>query len=170
MKVLIEETATKQLVEAEILPATKLGMPLKKDGWQFNWRELARQNKEAMFFKLIRKEAPFEIEGMLMIKLENDEMLAMKNVEVSPSNLGQNGKFDRVAGCLIAYACHKSHELASGNYKGFLTFESKTKLIPLYIKKYKATQALGQKMFITDSNGNKLIEEYLGLNTDDPNF
>jgi len=170
MQAYIEETATKRLVEAQILSASRQDLPLKKDGWQFNWRELARKNEEAMFFKLVRTEALQEIEGMLMIFLENREMLAMKNIELAPDNIGRKGKFDLVAGCLIAYACYQSQKLAKGNYRGFLIFESKSKLVPLYQKKYGATHAIGQKMFIDDIKGKELIERYLGLSIGEINL
>ena len=144
MKVLIEETATKQLVEAEILPATKLGMPLKKDGWQFNWRELARENKEALFFKLVKEEAPFQIEGMLMLSLRlNKEMVEMSNIENAPYNIGKNKKYDWVTGCLLAYACLLGFQIGKNNYKGFVSFESKTALMEHYHKVYGAKYALG---------------------------
>jgi hypothetical protein len=45
MKVLIEETKTKHKVEAQILPVKKIGMPLKKDGWQFRDSEKNKVRK-----------------------------------------------------------------------------------------------------------------------------
>lgn len=93
----------------------------------------------------------------------NDEMLYMNNIEVAPQNYGSEGKYENIAGCLIAYACLKSIELGQKYYKGYLTFESKTKLIPLYEKKYKATLATGQRMFIEPKAGLELIEKYLKL-------
>ena len=65
-----------------------------------------------------------------------------------------------MAGCLIAFACRQSFKLES-NYKGFLTFESKTKLIDWYIEKYNAKIAIGQKIYIEPKDGQKLINEYL---------
>jgi len=46
-------------------------------------------------------------------------------------------------------------------HKGYLTFESKTKLIPLYQQKYGAILAMGQRMFIDPEMGLKLIDKYL---------
>ena len=87
-------------------------------------------------------------------------MLIMDVLEVAPHNIGSDKRYDYVAGSLIAYACRESFKL-EGNYKGFLTFVSKTNLIDWYTKKYGAELALGQRMFIDWENGKKLIEKYL---------
>ena len=88
-------------------------------------------------------------------------MLIMDLVEIAPYNIGKGTKrYDYVAGCLIAFSCKESFKLES-NYKGFLTFESKTKLIDWYMEKYHAKIAIGQKMFIEPNDGQILINEYL---------
>lgn len=96
-----------------------------------------------------------------MLTLMNNEMLYMNNIEVAPHNLGSTGAYDNVAGCLIAFGCLKSFELGSNHYTGYLTFESKTALIPLYQKKYGATLAMGQKMYIAPQAGLTLIKKFL---------
>ncbi len=88
-------------------------------------------------------------------------MLYMNNVEIAPHNYGSKGNYENVAGCLIAFGCLKSFELGQNHYKGYLTFESKTELVDLYKKKYNATLAIGQRMFIEPQEGLKLIEKYL---------
>lgn len=99
-----------------------------------------------------------------MLSVMYSEMLYMNNIEVVPHNFGKNGKYNHVAGALIAYACMKSFELGKNNYRGYLTFESKTELITLHQNKYKATLAMGQKMFIDPESGLKLMKTYLNLN------
>jgi hypothetical protein len=85
----------------------------------------------------------------------------MDVIEIAPHNIGSSSKrFDYIAGCLVAFACRESFKI-EGDYKGFLTFTSKTNLINWYKTKYGATQALGQRMFIDDSIGLQLIEKYL---------
>ena len=60
----------------------------------------------------------------------------MDLVEIAPHNIGQRDKRYRpVAGCLIAFGCRESFKLES-SYKGFLSFESKTRLIAWYKKRY----------------------------------
>lgn len=134
-------------------------IPLKKDGWSFNWRSLLK-NKDGQSYILRTLNSPSRIEGALCLRLEY-EMLIMDALELSPDNIGRkNKRYDYVAGCLIAFGCKESFNI-TGNYKGVLTFVSKTKLIKWYAEKYGAELALGQRMFIDWENGEKLIEKYL---------
>ncbi len=137
-------------------------IPFKKEGWKFNWRSL-QKTEGAILYKVALNNSPKIIEGLLMITLISGEMVYMNNLEVAPHNYGKEGKYNNTAGCLIAYACWLSFEKGGGNYRGFLSFESKTTLIQLYERKYKASRAMGQKMFIDDKAGKELIKHYLQL-------
>ena len=148
-----------QLVKAEIVVPKPDEIPLVKDGWNFNWRDLSKA-KNARMVVLRTIEPNPSIEGALQLKIEN-EMLIMSVLEIAPHNIGQkNKKYDYVAGCLIAFACRESFKLESA-YKGFLTFMSKTSLIKWYSEKYGASLGLGQRMYIDSEEGMKLINEYL---------
>ncbi|MBL7794082.1 MAG: hypothetical protein JNK77_17265 [Saprospiraceae bacterium] len=160
MKVFLKAIENGELVEAIITKAEKGDMPLRKDGWQFTWKKLFSTDG-ALFYKLAKVATPEEVEGILMLTLINEEMLYMNNLEVAPHNYGSTGKYDNVAGCLIAFACYKSFELGKNHYLGFLTFESKTQLIELYERKYGATFAMGQKMFFDPGAGKKLMKKFL---------
>jgi len=148
-----------KLIKSEIVPIDKRKIPLKKDGWNFNWRQLSKEeNGQTFFLRTIN--SPNQVEGALQLKFEYD-MLVMDALELAPQNNGQkNKRYDYVAGCLIAFACRESFKI-EGDYKGFLTFVSKTNLIEWYAKKYGAELALGQRIFIDWENGEKLIEKYL---------
>lgn len=165
MKIQLKEVETGKLYEGQILESFPKEMPLKKDGWQFTWKKLAKV-EGAQFYKITLKDSPKTIEGLLMITLINDEMVYMNNIEVAPHNYGSKGKYENVAGCLIAFASKKSFEIGRGNYLGFLSFDSKTQLISLYQEKYGATWAMGQKMFIDPIEGRKLMEKYLNITAD----
>ncbi len=147
-------------IDAQIEKASFKDMPMKKKGWQFTWRILFK-TEGAEFYKLTLKDDALNIQGMLMFSLMYEEMLYMNNIEVAPHNVGSAGKFDNIAGALIAFACLKSFELGKNTYKGYLTFDSKTKLIPVYKEKYGAINSMGQKMFIDPVQGLKLIKKYL---------
>lgn len=146
------------LVEVEIVKGILKDMPLKKDGWNFNWRSTIKRSQTETFVLRI-KSNPTSIQGVLHLK-KQEGMLIMDLVEIAPQNIGKNKRYNYVAGCLIAFACRESFKLDS-NYKGFLSFESKTRLIDWYINNYYAQIAIGQKMFIEPSDGEKLIEIYL---------
>lgn len=154
----IYDIRNNKLIEAEIVLASGK-MPLKKDGWNFDWNKLVKE-KNTQTYVLRLKDETQCIEGVLQLRLEND-MLIMDVIEIAPHNVGSsNKKFDFVAGCLIAFGCRESFKI-EGIYKGFLTFTSKTDLIDWYKINYGATQVLGQRMFIDDSIGLQLIKKYL---------
>lgn len=155
----ILDNKSKKLKEAEIVPANKIKCPLKKDGWNFNWKKLIQeQNCKIYFLKLV--ESSQGVEGALQLRMV-EGMLIMNVLEIAPHNIGRNNKkYDYVAGCLIAFACRESFKLES-EYKGFLTFVSKSSLIQWYANKYGAIVTLGQRMYISDITGIKLIKEYL---------
>ena len=155
----ILDAISRKLVKAEIVAADNNEVPLKKDGWSFNWRQLTHEENSKTFF-LKTVEPPQNVEGAIQLKIEN-EMLIMNVLEIAPHNIGSKNKtYDDVAGCLIAFACRESFKL-EGDYKGFLTFVSKTNLIKWYADKYGAELTLGQRMFIDERNGIKLIRKYL---------
>lgn len=154
----IYDLANNDLIEVEIVLASGR-LPLKKDGWKFDWNKLVKEKKSKTYV-LRLKDSTKSIEGIIQLKIENG-MLIMDVIEVTPHNLGSSNKrFDYVAGCLIAFGCRQSFEI-KGSYKGFLTFMSKTNLINWYEDKYGAIRALGQRMYIDDVNGLKLIKKYL---------
>jgi|SRR5690554_4872699 len=154
----IYDLENKKLIEVEIVLAFGK-LPLKKDGWKFDWNKLIKE-KNTKTYVLKLKDSSGSIQGVLQLRIEND-MLIMDVIEIAPHNFSSSNKrFDFVAGCLIAFACRESFKI-EGNYKGFLTFTSKTEIIEWYKLKYGATEALGQRMYIDDLNGLKLIEKYL---------
>ena len=157
--VYILDVANDKLVKAGIVVPQSNEIPLKKDGWNFNWKQLNR-NKNSRIFVLKTIGITSGVEGALHIIIEND-MLIMNVLEIAPHNIGRkNKKYDYVAGCLIAFACKESFKL-DGNYKGFLTFMSKTSLMKWYSEKYGAKPGLGQRMYIDSENGLILINKYL---------
>jgi hypothetical protein len=162
MKILVEEVSTGEFHECQISECDLSEMPLRKDGWQFTWRKLAKI-EGAQFYKLTLKQTPQILEGVLMITLLNEEMIYMNNVEVAPHNYGRAGKYEGVAGSLIAFASLKSFEQGKGPYVGYLSFDSKTELIELYEQGYGATWAMGQKMFIDPGSGKSLMKRYLNI-------
>lgn len=85
----------------------------------------------------------------------------MNDIETEPQSVGSKGKYQNVAGCLIAYACRLSFEKGKGNYIGFLVFDSKTKLFNLYKNRYGAITTMGQRMCIEPMQGKRLITKYL---------
>jgi hypothetical protein len=134
--------------------------PLKKDGWKFNWRELAK-TEGAICFNVALPESPGRAEGVILLSVYFEEMAYMNNLEVAPWNRGEEKRLDNVAGCLLAFACRFSFVFGKGHYQGYLSFNSKSQLISHYQKKYGATSSGGTKMFIDPLQGQRLIKQYL---------
>lgn len=153
----ILEIASDNQIEVVVEKASAKKLPLKKDGWNFNWRKQFKEIDTETYILQIRDTD--KIQGVVQLKTDG-EMLLMNVVEVAPWNIGKRKIYDKVAGILIAFSCRESFKLES-DYRGFLTFVSKSSLIKLYQKKYGATQALGQRMYIDPEQGLKLIKEYI---------
>jgi len=164
MNIVLRNTKTGKEKKGVISKVSKKYLPLKKDGWQFNWRQLYKI-EGAEIYKLSTEENPKIIEGMLMITIFNEEMVFMNNVEVAPHNYGNKGIYKEVAGCLIAFSCIESFERGKGGYNGFLSFDSKTKLIELYQYKYGAKIAMGNKMYFDPIAGKALMRKYLNIDS-----
>lgn len=162
MQVELINSKTGLVKKARISVAKSNNIPSKREGWQFTWRKLFKI-EGGIFYKISLEETPEIIEGMLMLTVLFDEVVYMNNVEIAPHNYGHDGIYENVAGCLIAYACRESFERGRNDYKGFLSFDSKTELIEFYTQKYGATIARGSKMFIDSEEGKKLILKYLQI-------
>ena len=162
MKVTLIEKETGAQRTAFIQKIVRKELPLKKDGWNFNWETLFKIEGSEIY-KISLEESPNEIQGIIMLTMYNEEMLFMNNVEIAPHNIGKSKKYVNTAGILLAFACKKSFEKGKGNYKGYLSFDSKTELIELYHNKYGATLAMGHKMFFDPEAGKKLMKEYLNI-------
>lgn len=160
MEVELLNTHTNQPAPGMILLANKQDMPPKRAGWKFSWKKLYGI-EGASYYKLCLSAQLNEIQGLMMLSLMNQELLHLNNLEVAPHNYGRQGEYDYVAGALLAYGCFLSFELCKGNYNGFLSFDSKTKLIPLYQNKYGAVHIMGQKMYLDPEGGRRLMKQYL---------
>ncbi len=146
--------------ECQIYQIGKAQAPLKKDGWNFNWRELVA-NKKRKFFGLY---VQGKLQGLISLEVQviGAPMMFMHQIEIAPENVGSKGRFKSTAGTLLAYACYQSalHLETSNSYYGYLVFDSKTNLIAQY-KKYGALQSAGSKMYFSPAAGKRLMEQYL---------
>lgn len=141
----------------EITKSNSKEIPLKKDGWLFNWKQ-AYKNQFSKIYLLTKKEDQKTLGALELMEVEG--RLVMNLIEVSPENRGKNKSYERIAGILIGYACNETFKLET-NYKGFLIFDSKTTLIKYYEKQYGASRIVGQKMVIGPQAGKTLINKFL---------
>lgn len=160
MRVKLIEKSTGKSIDGEIRKIGIKDLLQNKSKWQFNWFELFENNTDANLYCVISLDEPSEIQAIMMFSIQHGEVPYMNAIETSPWNYGSDGKYNAV-GCLLAFACLLAHREGVGNYKGFLSFTSKTKLIGLYRDKYGASKALGQRIFFTLEAGKNLIDKYL---------
>ncbi len=159
MVVLLLDNRKNKLVSAEIVLAELNDLPLKKDGWSFNWKTAFKSRDSKIYLIRVKRRA-HSLEGLIQLS-EIEGMLFMNLIELAPHNVGMATKrFEYVAGCLISFGCYQSFSLGT-NYKGFVSFETKTKLRKWYKDNYFAQAAMGNKMFIWPEDGIKLINKYL---------
>ena len=153
----IENAVTGESFSTEILPASKKDLLLltKSNGWLFNWKnEFADPEKKV--YKLVTVENMNIIQGLVSLTVAPDHVF-MNLIENAPFNRSRNKIYHGVAGNLVAHACRVS--LASGG-NGFVSFLSKTKLIPHYTASLGARHEGGQLMVIYPSEAMVLIERY----------
>lgn len=143
--------------EGEIVLASKKNLK-NLENWNFDWFEL--YSSRSTIYKLHIKK---EIIGLLKLEWENEYHFNLANIELSPINIGSKGKFKNVADILFAYAALQSFKLNKAEYKGFLAFKSKGKLINHYIEKYNAELLFRDRMIISPSNCKLLIMKQLKI-------
>jgi len=169
MNVKILKIDINDLVDAKILDAKsiKVNLPSITDGWIFNFKKHAKEKNHEVYI-LICEETPDIIEGCLIFEMKGKIEPYMAFIEVAPHNKGNDKRYDRIAGSLIAFACRLSFKNGKGDYLGYLTFdvqeenkEDEIKLMAVYSKKYNALKYGATTMIIPPSGGEKLINEFL---------
>jgi hypothetical protein len=169
MNVKILKIAENILVDAKILDTklVKLNLPSVVDGWRFNFNK--HSNKKGFeTYVLVCEETPDKIEGCLIFEMKSKVEPYMAFVEIAPHNKGTNKEYEKVAGCLIAFACRLSFKNGKGDYRGFLAFDvmeenkaDQVKLMGLYSAKYGAYRLGETTMVILPVGGEKLINDFL---------
>jgi hypothetical protein len=167
MKVKILKFANSETVTALIKHATGLILLSLGDGWRFNFNKHSKK-RAFQTYVLVCDSTPNIIEGCLTFQLRDTVEPYMAYIEVAPHNKGEAKLYDKVAGCLIAYACRLSFINGVEHFKGWLTFdvmeESKQdeiKLMAVYCKKYGALKWGDTTMVISPEAGEKLIDTFL---------
>jgi len=141
--------------DVHVVTKTDLKGVSKKNGWLFSWTaELKYTDRQV--YKLTIRDNPNIIQGLASLS-DNSNHYYIHLVESAPFNLGKNKLYEGVPGNLFAYTCKISWEKG---YQGFVSFNSKTKLIEHYITSLGATHVGGHKMVIFPNEALKLIKKY----------
>ncbi|MEO6232576.1 MAG: hypothetical protein ABJB11_05525 [Ferruginibacter sp.] len=152
----IENAITGESLRTEILPVSANDINhLKKSEWLFNWaQEIEDKNK--LIYKLIIPGKTNVIEGLVSLQDKNDHIF-MHLIESNKFNRGAKKVYLGIPGNLVAFACKLSWDKG---YDGYLSFESKTKLIEHYRTTLGAELLFGSIMAIDKKAAAKLIEQY----------
>jgi hypothetical protein len=102
------------------------------------------------------KDSPRIIQGMVSIQDRGDHIF-MDLIESAKFNKGARKVYIGVPGNLVAFVCKISFEKG---YEGFVSFESKTRLIEHYKSSLGAFVIAGKIMAIDTGASLKLIEKY----------
>ncbi|GEO24204.1 hypothetical protein [Cyclobacterium qasimii] len=167
MDVKILDVETKSQIKSQIYSVTKgkSKLPSIIDGWRFNFSKHSKK-KDYQTYVLTTDKTPEIIEGCLIINTKSPYQVYMAFVEVAPHNRGNEKKYEKVAGCLIAYACRQSFINGQEGYLAFDVLEEREedeiKLMNMYSQKYNAVRLDNSTtMIILPEGSENLISEYL---------
>jgi len=122
----------------------------------FDWSLEGEQKND--LYKLYPTDTEDQILGLLSLKDIWEELRIHVNlIEVSKKNIGKVKKYDRIAGCLFAYACQLAFERS---YDGFVSLTPKTSLIEHYCTVY-GFQQFGRQPGLGYEASIALIKKYL---------
>lgn len=127
----------------------------KNKGWLFDWKYEVKQNAREVY-KLTITNNPKIIQGLISLSIHTDHVF-IHLLENAPFNRGKEKIYEGVPGNLVAFACKLSFQRGGD---GFVSFESKTRLIEYYIKSLGAHHFGGHLMVIDNISAQKLVDKY----------
>lgn len=142
-------------VEAEIIQikAKELKKIDKSKQFDFKWIE----EKDYDVYKIVEAQTSIPLGLMSIIDYPEELRIHISLIENSNENKGQKKTYDKVAGCLLAYAAQLSFE---NKYDGFTSLVPKTELIELYVNKYGFKQ-FGRQLALNGMDAVRIINKYL---------
>lgn len=121
--------------------------------FNFNWEK----EKQHQNYKLVLKDSN-QIMGLVsLIEFKKELWIKINLLESSEENVGKNKEYDRIAGCLIGYACKLAF---SKGFDGWVALEPKTKLREHYINRYNMKSG-GKHLYLELKDSENIINEYL---------
>lgn len=156
----VENAITGDSFQTDVLPLTPIDLrKLKKADWLFDWKREGKQPARQVF-KLVIKGNPDIIQGLISLQDRGDHIF-MALIESAKFNRGAKKVYLGVPGNLVAFACKFSFERG---YDGYVSFESKSRLIEHYSKSLGASVLFGNIMAIETRAASKLVTQYFPQN------
>lgn len=156
----IENTITGDSFKTEVVELIAADISkLKKTDWLFDWKTEIKVPSKTVY-KLVIVDNAAIIQGLVSLQDRGDHVF-MRLIESSKFNRGAEKVYLGVPGNLVAFACKLSIDKG---YGGYVSFESKTKLIAHYQKTLGAHILFGNFMAIDTKASVKLINQYFPQN------
>jgi hypothetical protein len=141
--------------EISFVTKTDLKTITRSKGWLFDWKyEFNQIDREV--YKLTILDNTDIVQGLISLAVKPDHVY-MYLLESAPFNIGKEKIYEGVPGNLVAFACKLSFQRGC---EGFVSFESKTKLIDHYVNTLGAYHFGGQLMVIDTISARKLVDKY----------
>lgn len=152
----VENAVTGDCFPTDVLPITPADVrKLKKTAWLFDWKRETKQ-PERQVYKLVIKGNDDIIQGLISLQDRGDHIF-MALIESARFNRGAKKVYLGVPANLVAFACKYSFELG---YEGYVSFESKSRLIEHYRKELGAVAIFGNIMAIDTRAATRLVTQY----------
>ncbi len=156
----IENAVSGDIFKTKVLELTSFDIrKLKKKDWLFDWKTEAKISGKTVY-KLVIVDNTSIIQGLISLQDRGDHIF-MSLIESNKFNRGARKIYLGVPGNLVAFACKISFDKG---YSGYVSFESKTRLIGHYQKSLKAHVLFGNIMAIDTRAATKLIDQYFPQN------
>lgn len=157
----IESTVSGESVKTDVLPLSPADLrTIRNIDWLFDWKREA-QHQDKTVYKLVIQESQAVIQGLISLQDKGDHIY-MALIESSPLNRGTDKRYLGVPGNLVAFACKYSFDKG---YEGYISFESKTKLVSHYEMSLGARVLFGNVMVIDTAAAQKLVNQYFRKNS-----
>ncbi|MCF0074383.1 hypothetical protein LZD49_28120 [Dyadobacter sp. CY261] len=136
------------------LSGKEIALLNKSKRFDFEWN---LQNRFEVYG--LRLESSGIVVGLVSFECQKKNIaIEIKLIANAKEHCGSRKRYDRIAGCLIAFVCAKSFDL---NFDGYVYLKAKTAIIRHYCQKYGFVNN-GNSLFTDTVNSRKLINEYYG--------
>ncbi len=152
----LTHTKTGSTHTATIEPLTLEGLSKLQKSKRFGFDWTAEVPNELYQLRLAEGSAALGL--VSLIDVPREWRIEISLIEASVENIGKNKEFERVIGCLIAFACQVS---VGKGYDGFVSLIPKTALVKHYTTKY-GFKNQGMHLVSDLENSLLLIKKYLG--------
>jgi disulfide oxidoreductase YuzD len=156
----LENAISRDSFKTEVLEVTATDIrKLKKTDWLFDWKAEAMQPNKTIY-KLVIVDNTQIIQGLISLQDRSDHVF-MSLIESNKFNKGAKKVYLGVPANLVAFACKLSFDKG---YSGYVSFESKSRLMEHYQKSLGAHVLFGNIMAIDTRAARQLINQYFPEN------